>query len=75
MLKRQRTLLILIAALFLSGISAAPAPPMTGALESLGSVDSQDDADQCLACHTDKDELVSTAKSEVAVESENEGEG
>jgi len=31
--------------------------------------------ESCLACHTDKDALVSTAKVEEAVASENEGEG
>ena len=32
-------------------------------------------ADQCVACHTDHDQLVDTAAPVVALESENEGEG
>lgn len=38
-------------------------------------VSPQDEVDNCLACHTDKDALVSSAKAEEHVESENEGEG
>ena len=32
-------------------------------------------ADQCVACHTDHDQLVDTAAPVVALETENEGEG
>ncbi len=74
-MRRHRFLLCLILALIFFGISAAPAPPLDEPVEAPASVEPGDDIDQCLACHSDKDTLISTAKAEEAVESENEGEG
>ncbi len=74
-MRRHRFLLCLILALILSGISAAPAPPLDEPVESPAAVESGEEIDQCLACHSDKDTLINTAKAEEAVESENEGEG
>jgi hypothetical protein len=75
MLKKLPLLLSLIVAILLFGISAAPALALSGNFEASPAVELEDELDQCLACHTDKDALVSSAKPEEAVESENEGEG
>ena len=47
---------------------SAPAPELATASEPV-------EVNYCLDCHTDKDELISTAKTEEVVVSENEGEG
>ncbi len=65
----------LILAFIFLGISAAPAPQLVEDIETPHSVATGEEVDQCLACHTDKDALISTAKAEEALESENEGEG
>lgn len=48
---------------------SAPAPEPDTAVSELVEVD------HCLECHTDKDQLIATAKEEEVVIAENEGEG
>jgi len=71
----NRKIIYLIVALILLGVAAVPVPQLRGTASTQSSVSLDDEVDQCLACHTDKDSLVSTAKAEDHVESENEGEG
>lgn len=74
MMRKHQWLFFLILAVALLGVAAfnMPNPDI---VEAPGSDPTQDEVDQCLVCHTDKDALVSSAKVEEAVASENEGEG
>jgi len=74
MMRKHQNLGFLLLAFVLLGLvvfQLSPQPVFAGASED----DQPQDVDSCLACHTDKDSLVSTAKAEEALESENEGEG
>ncbi|MBC8506027.1 MAG: hypothetical protein ISR58_16430 [Anaerolineales bacterium] len=74
-MRKHQFIMYLIVVLVLLGISASTTPIQENTIESPTVAESENEVDQCLACHTDKDSLVSTAKVEEAVESENEGEG
>ena len=71
----DRKIIYIIIILTLLGVAAVPAPHHKDTVRAVSSVGLDDEVDQCLACHTDKDSLVSTAKAEEQVEIENEGEG
>lgn len=74
MMRKHRFLGFLILAAVLLGLTIlqiSPKPVFAEASEN----DPPQEVESCLACHTDKDSLVSTAKIEEAVASENEGEG
>lgn len=75
---QHRFLYFLVLAIILGGIvvyQLSPSPALADTLQADQPDQQQEEVDNCLACHTDKDALVSTAKAEDAVESENEGEG
>jgi hypothetical protein len=74
MMRKHRFLGFLIIAVVLLGLTVlqiSPKPVFADASEEA----QPQEIESCLACHTDKDALVSTAKVEEAVASENEGEG
>ncbi len=66
-----------------SGVRPAPAAPAeepvdekdVSATEVVSVTSEPVETNYCLECHTDKDRLISTAKAEEKVVSENEGEG
>ncbi len=75
---KHRFLCFLVLAIILGGIFAyqfSPTPVLADSLPADQPDQRQEEIDNCLTCHIDKDALVSTAKAEEAVESENEGEG
>ena len=55
--------------------AAEETPSESETVEEVPAAMSPDVSEQCLDCHTDKQRLIDTAAPEVAVESENEGEG
>ena len=60
----------------LSSSPTAEIEPTAVAEASIEEVEPTEEAvDYCLSCHTDKDELIDTAKPEEEVISESEGEG
>ena len=74
MMKKHRFFGFLMLAVVLLGVmifQVSPKPVFAEGSEN----ELPQEVDNCLACHTDKDSLVSTAKAEEALESENEGEG
>jgi len=74
-MRMYRIIYCLTVALTLFGVSAAPTPILVEDIETPDLVAAEEEADECLACHTDKDTLIRTAKVEEAVDHENEGEG
>lgn len=80
------TLLLTLLLMSLSGCSGAtlvPATPTEEPVEEESApapepdtvVSESVEVDHCLECHTDKDQLIATAKAEEEVIAENEGEG
>jgi hypothetical protein len=55
--------------------AVAPAPTEAAAVGPEQPMAGDEDVDECLRCHTDKEMLIDTAKPEEVVISENEGEG
>jgi hypothetical protein len=78
---KRVTFLLLIIILFLAGCQTATlesvptttANPPTLAVEP--TVEAVVEVDQCVSCHTDKEQLISTAKPEEEVEEESSGVG
>lgn len=79
------TLLLTLLFMSLSGCTGATPAPATptdepveeesATVEEVATVSEPVEVNNCLACHTDKDRLIDTAKPEEVVISENEGEG
>ena len=79
------TLILTLLFMGLSGCAGATPVPVTPTEEpveeesvpipELATVSEPVEVNNCLECHTDKDQLISTAKAEEVIVSENEGEG
>jgi hypothetical protein len=82
-LMKNGKILLLAFMLFLAGCQAAtpePIPtdtaiPPTPTLEPTATVEVVVSVDYCVDCHTDKDQLISTAKPEETAEEESSGVG
>jgi PBP1b-binding outer membrane lipoprotein LpoB len=76
--KQNTTSILILIALFLAGCASAKAesPAATEtSTETEAASTTQPEADECLACHTDKQRLIDTAKPEEPAESESKGVG
>ncbi len=77
-MKQNITSILIATALFIAGCVSAKAevPPTTETSADTESASTtQPEADECLACHTDKQRLIDTAKPEETAESESKGVG
>ncbi|MFZ5910241.1 MAG: hypothetical protein ACOYYU_09525 [Chloroflexota bacterium] len=79
-MRRFWPILVAILALFLAGCQAtATEEPVPTATEVLPTAEPTEEVvaevDTCLSCHTDKEQLIATAKPEEAAESESKGVG
>ncbi|HEX5837178.1 MAG TPA: hypothetical protein VFY26_05055 [Anaerolineales bacterium] len=72
-------ILILLFSILLAGCKASPAPaPVDEAAVEPSPVPAPstvEEVDYCVSCHTDKEQLISTAKPVLAAESESRGVG
>jgi uncharacterized lipoprotein NlpE involved in copper resistance len=80
MMKKYLFALVLIAFFWLTGcqnrnVEAQSAPEATATTVAASATQSPGEVDHCAACHTDKEQLISTAKPEEAVEKESSGAG
>ncbi len=80
---RKKIFLLLAFMLFLAGCQAAtpePIPtnttiPSTPTIEPTETIEIVAKVDYCVDCHTDKEQLISTAKSEEVADEESSGVG
>jgi uncharacterized lipoprotein NlpE involved in copper resistance len=79
-MKKHLIVLVLVTFFWLAGcqnrnVEAQSAPMATVTVAAVSATLMPDAVDHCTECHTDKEELISTAKPEEAVEKESTGAG